>query len=139
MRAHNTFSVETRHPVEVAGDANDQLTNWIARRLGRRLPPPDLTSLGFTLLGGRILPSPLGMAALVMYEAQNGERITLYLKPGETGEAPCVRSVMLGGTRAMYWVDDGCAYVITGNLDRARMEAVSGRVFEHFESNSSAG
>ena len=73
-----------------------------------------------------------------MYEAQNGERITLYLKPGETGET-AIRSVMSGGTRAMYWVDDGCAYVITGNLDRTRMEAVSGRVFEHFESNSSAG
>lgn len=138
IRAHNTFSVETRHPVEVFGDTNDQLTNWIAKRLGRRLPPPDLSPLGFALLGGRILPSPLGTAALLMYQAQNGERITLYLKPGEAGET-AIRSLTSGGTQVMYWVDDGCAYVITGTLDRSRMEALSGRVFEHFEGNPGAG
>jgi len=138
LRAHNTFSVETRHPVEVFGDTNDQLTNWIAKRLGRRLPPPDLSPLGFALLGGRILPSPLGTAALLMYQAQNGERITLYLKPGEAGET-AIRSLTSGDARVMYWVDDGCAYVITGSLDRSRMEALSGRIFEHFEGNSRAG
>ena len=73
-----------------------------------------------------------------MYQAQNGERITLYLKPGEAGET-AIRSLTSGGTQVMYWVDDGCAYVITGTLDRSRMEAVSGRVFEHFEGNPGAG
>ncbi len=132
MRAHKTYSAEVRYPVEIRGDGDGQLSAVIARRLGRRLPPPDLKALGFALVGGRILPSAYGTAALVMYENAAGDRLSVYLKPGETGET-AMRSAAAGTEQSVYWVDDGCAYVIAGSLGKETMQAVANAVFAHFE------
>jgi len=78
IAAHRTFSVETRHPVEVGADEEAHLVQWLSKRLGHRLIVPDLNALGFRLMGGRLLPADSGPAALFMYEDGKGTRLSCY-------------------------------------------------------------
>ena len=57
MQAYDTFVVEVAHPVEVAATDADHLNAWMSKRLGNEIRPPDFASAGFTLMGGRIVPS----------------------------------------------------------------------------------
>ena len=82
IAAHRTFSVETRHPVEVGANEEAHLVQWLSKRLGHRLIVPDLGALGFRLIGGRLLPADSGPAAWFMYEDGKGTRLSCYYLVG---------------------------------------------------------
>jgi len=118
IAAHRTFSVETRHPVEVGANEEAHLVQWLSKRLGHQLIAPDLTALGFRLMGGRLLSADSGPAALFMYEDGKGTRITCYYLSGDVGVETEFKYREQNGTSAFYWVEDGLAYAIAANTDR---------------------
>ena len=118
IAAHRTFSVEARHPVEVGANEEAHLVQWLSKRLGRRLIAPDLTALGFQLMGGRLLPADSGPAALFMYEDGKGTRLSCYYISVDTAEETEFEYREQEGVGAFYWVDDGLAYAIAANAPR---------------------
>ena len=134
LQAHRTFAPEVRRPVEVTGDSGE-LASWISRRLGRRLPVPDLSAKGFALVGGRVLPGSTGTAALIMYQDDSGARVTVYIQSAEPGRS-AMRFLRTSDLLAFYWVDDDCVYVVTGSLDRAQLGALADATFQQFEEAS---
>ena len=54
--AHVVYSPEVRHPVEVAANEEAHLVRWLSKRLGIQLKVPHLGALGYSLVGGRLLP-----------------------------------------------------------------------------------
>jgi anti-sigma factor RsiW len=117
IAAHRIFSVEVRHPVEVNADQEAHLVQWLSKRLGRELTVPDLASVGFRLMGGRLLPAEDGPAAQFMYENGSGERLTLYLRTG-VGDETAFHYHEEGGIGAFYWSDEGFGYAIAAKADR---------------------
>ena len=77
MTAHQVYSGEVVHPVEVWAGEKDHLKTWLSKRLARPLAIPDLGEGGLTLVGGRLLPAANGPAAQVMYQDETGSRVTL--------------------------------------------------------------
>ena len=78
--AHRVFVVEKRHPVEVAGQrASTHLEQWLSRRMDAKVSVPDLSSIGWNLVGGRLLSAIDGPASQLMYEDRAGRRITVYM------------------------------------------------------------
>src|SRR5262249_34634225 len=75
--AHQLYIGEVRHAIEVRADEN-HLLPWLSRRIGTTLRAPDLSKYDLKLLGGRLLPCIDGPAALLMYENDRGERVTVY-------------------------------------------------------------
>ena len=73
LSAHKLYIAEVRHPIEVRA-AEQHLMPWLSRRVGTALRAPDLDGFSLKLLGGRLLPGPIGPAALFMYESPDGER-----------------------------------------------------------------
>jgi anti-sigma factor RsiW len=118
IAAHRTFSVETRHPVEVGADEEAHLVQWLSKRLGHRLIAPDLAALGFRLMGGRLLPADSGPAALFMYENGKGTRLSCYLLSVDAGGESEFKFREQGGISAFYWVDNGLAYAVAANAPR---------------------
>jgi anti-sigma factor RsiW len=129
IAAHRTFSVEVRHPVEVDAAQEAHLVQWLSKRLGRQLVVPDLTAVGFRLMGGRLLPAEDGPAAQFMYEDGNGERLTLYLRTGIGGET-AFRYHEEGGIGAFYWSDEGFGYAIAAKADRALLLRIAEIVYQ---------
>ncbi len=124
--AHAIYTADARRPVEVPATDAQSLVTWLTRRVGQTARAPDLTSVGFELVGGRLLAGNEKPTALLMYENAAKERLTLQwrkLAPG-TEEAQ-FRYDVENGVGVFYWIDDACAYALSGSLDRRQLLAVA--------------
>ena len=127
VAAYETFTVEARHPVEVRADEGAHLVQWISNRLERPITPPDLSPLGWRLMGGRVLPTAHAPAAQLMYDDDHGTRLTVYVQPmGIDGEE--FRYTQKGEIRTIVWAERRLALVVTGKVSEAGLMAVAKRV-----------
>jgi len=130
IAAHRTFSVETRHPVEVGANEEAHLVQWLSKRLGHQLIVPDLGTLGFRLMGGRLLPADSGPAALFMYEDGKGTRLSCYYLVADIAGETEFQFREQNGISAFYWVEDGLAYAIAANAPRGVLLKVAEIVYQ---------
>ncbi|MBV8122346.1 MAG: anti-sigma factor [Alphaproteobacteria bacterium] len=119
LAAHRVFSVEVRHPVEVDAAQEAHLVQWLSKRLGRPLVVPDLSSAGFQLMGGRLLPSESGPAAQFMYQKGN-TRLTLYERADSAGET-AFRYSEANGIGEFFWSDQDFGYALAAKADRQEL------------------
>ncbi len=132
--AHAVYTPEVRHPVEVTADQEAHLVKWLSKRLGAPLEAPSLQAVGYTLVGGRLLPAGEGPAALFMYESERGERMTLYVKsPGEDVPETAFRYEHEGGIGVFYWIDRPLSYAISGEMDRPQLLRLAEAVYDQIE------
>lgn len=132
--AHAVYAPEVRHPVEVTGDQEAHLVAWLSRRLGTTLRAPRLGSLGYDLLGGRLLPGERGPVAQLMYADAGGRRLTLYVSRSngaETGTA--FRFSQEGSVGVFYWIDRSMGYALSAELPRAELLRVADAVYAQLE------
>jgi anti-sigma factor RsiW len=125
IAAHRVFTVERRHPVEVAANEEAHLVQWLSNRLGHKLTAPDLGREGWRLIGGRLLAAQSGPAAQLMYENAGGQRLTVYLRPGDGKEGAEFRYVEANGVGAFWWSDGGLGYAVSGPPDRKKLLEVA--------------
>jgi anti-sigma factor RsiW len=123
--AHAVYVPEKRHPVEVAASEQQHLVQWLSKRLDRPLKVPDLSSQGYALVGGRLLPGETGARAQFMFEDTAGERVTLYIGTLDANAAGAAaaretafRFTSEGPVPSFYWVDQGFGYALAGKLPR---------------------
>lgn len=132
MDAHRVFVAEVRHPVEVAARDEAHLVAWLSHRLGAPLRVPNLTAQGFSLMGGRLLPSSAGPAAQFMYQDAGGRRVTLYVRRTGDGGQTAFRLAEDGPVSALYWRDRGLSWAVVGEIGGPSLDALAHRVYETF-------
>jgi anti-sigma factor RsiW len=132
--AHEVYTAEVKHPVEVTAADRDQLQAWLSKRVGVAFNVPDLTSEGYTLLGGRLLATADHPSAQLMYEDAEKKRITIFLtaNPGETKMA--LRVETKGPLIACYWLDGPLGFVVAGEMEKAKMMQLARVVYDRFKS-----
>jgi anti-sigma factor RsiW len=112
--AHATYSPEVRHPVEVGADQEAHLVAWLSKRLGAQVRAPKLEEVGYSLVGGRLLPGETGPVAHFMYQCNHGTRITLYVRTEAIGNRETAfRYAEEGKVRVFYWVDRKLGYALS--------------------------
>jgi anti-sigma factor RsiW len=133
LGAHTVYVPEVRHPVEVRAE-EAHLVRWLAKRVGADVRAPALSSAGWKLMGGRLLPDQEGHpAAQFMYEDGTGRRLTLYVRK-ETGLGnTAFRFYERDGFGAFYWIDRPLAYALTGRLSRDELMALANTVYAQLE------
>jgi anti-sigma factor RsiW len=128
--AHLVYAVEVRHPVEVPASEQDHLATWLGRRLDVPLRVPDLSASGYELVGGRLLPAEHGRpAAQLMYQDVGGRRVTLYVRTISGNQHTAFRFAREGDLSALYWEDGNVAWVLVGELPRARLLELANQVY----------
>ncbi|WP_019998810.1 anti-sigma factor family protein [Aureimonas ureilytica] len=132
ISAYRTFVVEVVHPVEVRADEEAHLVGWLSKRLRTQITAPDLTPLGYRLMGGRLLPGGSGPAAMLMYDDDAGSRLTLYVKTDETEETS-FQFLEEDGVSAFLWRDRGLGYVVTAGTSREALMPVARLVYDELE------
>ena len=130
---HVLYAADQRRPVEVWANEEEGLVRWLTRRLSYDAHVPNLNSLGYALVGGRLVAGNEKPTALVMYENVEKQRLTLQWrvtreKAGEPGETS-FRYALENGVGVFYWIEDECAYALSGPLDRAQLLAVARVVY----------
>lgn len=136
IAAHRIYVSERLHPVEVPGDQEAHLVQWLSRRVGRPLTTPDLNALGYHLIGGRLLPSGNEAAALFMYENSGGNRLTLYARSSANESQTAFRFEAQDGISAFSWIDNGLSYVVSAKAERAQLLPIAEAIYQQFEAKS---
>jgi anti-sigma factor RsiW len=130
--AYRLYTVEVRHPVEVPGEERPHLVQWLSKRVGSPLNPPELDKQGLKLVGGRLLPGPTGPSAFFMYETPSGERFTLYCGHVNDGET-ALRYTTGGQNAAYYWVDRNLAYVLSGPMETGKLKEIAQAAYDQID------
>lgn len=108
------FAPDRTNPVEIRADNRSQLVAWATRQLRRPVAIPDLAGSGYRLMGGRIVPTEHGAAALFMYDDDRGSRLVVLTRPMRVqGDAPMAEHSQ-GGVNGWSWADDGLGYSLVG-------------------------
>ena len=128
--AHVVYSPEVRHPVEVGADQEAHLVAWLSKRLGTPLKVPNLGELGYTLVGGRLLPGERGPVAQFMYQDSKGQRLTLYVRvnPDDSGET-AFRFAQEHGVGVFYWLDRKLGYALSGEVEKNELLRIATAVY----------
>jgi anti-sigma factor RsiW len=125
IAAHVIFAAEKRHAVEVPANDKEHLQAWLSNRVGLKLVAPDLSANGFQLVGGRLLPAGESKAAMLLYEDDKGERISLFVTAESAENAKGTYGSEKDGPQAVYWLDKGYGCAVVGLLPREQLAAVA--------------
>ena len=129
--AYVTYAPMVTRPVEVGADHEQELVKWLSSRLGTDVHAPILTRVGFSLMGGRLLPGEDGPIAQFMYHDANGERITLNVSHRKVSrDVTAFKLFQDGSVNVFYWVDGDFGYAVSGAIDRKVLLDVSHDVYE---------
>lgn len=129
--AHLVYTPEVRHPVEVAAEQEDHLVNWLSKRLGAPLKAPHLSKLGYDMVGGRLLPGNKGPVAQFMYQDQNGQRLTLYVRTDTATQGETAfRFSEEGKVKVFYWLDRPFDYALTGEVERGELLRIAKAIYQ---------
>ena len=129
--AHRVYVPEVKHPVEVSAENEQHLVKWLSKRLGKSINAPDLNSLGYNLVGGRLLPSENGAAAQFMYENVVGKRLTLFVRNAKSNEKDTAfHFYEEEKDNAFYWIDGNLGYVIVGDVDKNQLLSTANSIYQ---------
>lgn len=130
--AHATYSPEVRHPVEVGADQEAHLVAWLSKRLGATVRAPKLENVGYSLVGGRLLPGDNGPVAQFMYQCHAGTRVTLYVRTESASNSEkAFRYTKEGNVRVFYWADRKLGYAMsTSDISKDDLLKVSNAVYQ---------
>jgi anti-sigma factor RsiW len=108
------FASDHTNPVEIRAENRAQLVAWASRQLRRPVSIPDLSGSGYRLMGGRVVPTEHGAAALFMYDDDRGSRLVVLTRPMRAeGDAPMAQHSQ-AGVNGWSWADDGLGYSLVG-------------------------
>lgn len=130
--AHAVYSPEVRHPVEVGADQEQHLVAWLSKRLGAQVRAPKLEPMGYSLVGGRLLPGENGPVAHFMYQTEKGRRITLYVRTDAAeNRETAFRYAAEGNVKVFYWIDRKLGYALSSaDLSREDLIKVATAVYQ---------
>jgi anti-sigma factor RsiW len=133
INAHEVYAVEVRHPVEVAASESEHITKWLTKRIGIQVKIPDLSSFGYTFIGGRLLAAEDRPAGQLMYEDANKKRLTVFVasNPGAGEETIHVREK--GTLISCYWAEHDFAMAVTGDLPFENMMKLARDIYDQME------
>jgi anti-sigma factor RsiW len=128
------YASEVRHPVEVGADQQAHLATWLGKRLDYGLKIPDLSALGFSLVGGRLIPVNGTAGAMLMYEDGTGQRLTVLLGRNRDNRETSFRIASQGGgLETFYWIDGEIGYAVTGEVPHSLLQKVADECYRQFE------
>jgi anti-sigma factor RsiW len=127
---HRLFEGETRHLVEVGADRRDELVAWLGRRLGRTLAIPDLSRLGLTFAGGRMLVINRRPVGQLLYVRPGAPPVGICIARGDAPQSRFVEE--RGGLRLASWNSGGYAYVVVGEMTEEKARGIADSVVAAF-------
>ena len=131
---HLIYTAEHRHKVEVGADEKEHLGKWLGNRLNSKshmLPIPDLTSEGFDLVGGRLVPYRGKPSALLVYGAEDGKQLTILIgrmASGQGEEDKGRQFAKEGDLGILAWQQGGLGYAVSAPLDQNHLQDLADRI-----------
>ncbi len=97
-------------------ETGDEITQYVSTRMGEQVRVPQLTSLGYRLVGSRVLPDTGGPAAQFVFEDSDKMRVTLYVR-SEVANGVDITYALADDLTMFYWNDAGHSYALVRDVE----------------------
>ena len=119
MQAYRLFAQDGVLPADYHVQDGGSMQAWLDRYFNQASRLPDLSSSGYAPVSGRLLTTDQGAAAMVLYEDQQGRRISFYIRPPGPNNGFLPRgSRSADGLQAEYWSGGGYNYAMVSPVDQ---------------------
>jgi anti-sigma factor RsiW len=115
-------------PVELRATDRAELVDWTTQRLGRPVGVPDLAASGYRFMGGRIVATPHGPAAMFMYDDDRGTRLVMLARPMKAEQDAPMTPHADGAVNGFAWADDGLGYSLVGPTAPGALHPIANEV-----------
>jgi anti-sigma factor RsiW len=113
-------SLQADHLIDVQTGDQQGVKPWLSNRLGVASPAPDLTSQGFSLVGGRI-DYVLGKPVAAIVYRRSGHLINLFVAQGAEAERSA-RAATMQGVNVDLWSEKGFNLCAVGDVSAEELE-----------------
>lgn len=126
--SYAVYAPDHVRPVEIKASERDALVDWTTQRLGRRVAIPDLSTSGFRLMGGRIVATAHGPAAMFMYDDDHGTRLVMLTRRMAVEQNMPMAPQTDGTLNGYTWSDKGLGFSLVGPATPDRLHPLADEV-----------
>lgn len=127
--SYNVYAPDQVRPVELRASDSTQLTQWVSNRLHQAIKVPDLSPSGYRLMGGRLIATSHGPAAMFMYDDDHGERLVMLTRPMNKADQNAPMTAQSKGDVAGFvWADGGTGYSLVGQAPAESLRSIANEV-----------
>lgn len=127
--SYNVYAPDRVRPVEVRASDAAQLVQWVSSRLNRPVKIPDLANSGYRLMGGRLVATQHGPAAMFMYDDDHGSRVVVLTRPMTSADQNVPMTAQSSGSATGFaWADNGIGYSLVGEVPAETLRPVANEV-----------
>jgi len=94
----------------------EEIGEYISTRMGEKVRVPQLASLGYRLVGSRVLPDTGGPAAQFVFEDADHMRVTLYVR-SEAANGVDITYALADDLSMFYWNDSKHSYALVRDVE----------------------
>lgn len=129
------FAPDQIRPVEMRASDSAELVQWVSARLHRTVKVPDLSPSGYRLMGGRMIATPHGPAAMFMYDDDHGSRIVMLTRPMNKADQNTPMMQRSNNDVAGFsWADGGTGYSLVGQAPADLLKPLANEVRKQIRS-----
>jgi anti-sigma factor RsiW len=127
--SYTVYAPDHERPVEMRASDTTQLVQWVSSRLQRPVKVPNLSPSGYRLMGGRLVATAHGPAAMFMYDDDHGSRIVVLTRPmnGTDENAPMTPHTR-DDVAGFAWADGGIGYSLVGQAPTDSLRSLANEV-----------
>lgn len=126
--SYAVYAPDHLRPVEIKASDRDALVDWTTQRLGRAVGIPDLSASGFRLMGGRVVATAHGPAAMFMYDDDHGTRLVMLARPMAVDQNMPMAPQTNGTLSDYSWADKGLGFSLVGPASPERLHPLADEV-----------
>jgi anti-sigma factor RsiW len=112
--SYNVYAPDRVRPVEIRATDSRELVQWTSNRLHQPVKVPDLSTAGYRLMGGRLVATAHGPAAMFMYDDDHGDRLVVLTRPMASEQSQPMMPHSGGDVSGFSWADGGMGYSLVG-------------------------
>lgn len=126
--SYNVYAPDRVRPVEVRASDGAQLVQWLSNRMHQPIKVPDLTTAGYRLMGGRLIATSHGPAAMFMYDDDHGDRLVVLTRPMSADQNAPMMPQSKGEVSGFAWADGGMGYSLVGQSATESLRPIANEV-----------
>ncbi|HUK00485.1 MAG TPA: anti-sigma factor [Stellaceae bacterium] len=130
------YAPDYMHPVELKAADSGELLRWVSERLHRPVTAPDLSPSGYRFMGGRLVATAHGPAALFLYDDDHGTRLAMLIRPmAVEGKTPMSEHAQ-GPLSGFAWADRGLGYSLVADASPQILHPLADEARRQIESKA---
>lgn len=125
---YRVYAADTERPVEMGPDQRMRLVSWMSDRLGSPVAPPRLESAGYRFMGGRLVTTPHGPAAMFLYDDASGQRLAVMIRPMAVEKNAAMSEHENRGVGGVAWSRRGMGYSLVADATPERLHPLADEI-----------